>query len=106
MERYLMMLIDEAKRAGDETALVQLRFKPGLQMQAGALKNGPIQGMFQLVTMAMATKDTPGGFKPGDQILCTMTFAADAVQEVFTFVRHEGGRIVAPSGVLGPMRSA
>lgn len=98
MKEFLEKLIDDA---GGEAVAVQVCFKPGHVMQAGALARGPVEGLFKLGVGAQATKDTPGNFKPGELVICDIVFEADAVMQVLTFNASAG--LVMPDST--PMRS-
>lgn len=94
MGRYLDQLIDEGQ---GEAVICQLCFKPAGVMQAGALARGPVDGTYKLGIGAQATKDTPGDFKPGAMLTCSVVFEPDAVMQVITFLEHSG--IVSPAAM-------
>jgi hypothetical protein len=97
MARYLDKLIDDA---GGDAVPAQLCFKPGVTQLAGALARGAIAGTYKLGVMSLATKDTPGNFKPGERVLINITFVPDAVLQVITFMETSGLVMADASGAL------
>lgn len=87
IQQHLEELIDASP---DKVVAVQLCFKPGMAMQAGALARGPVAGTFKLGVGARATKDTPGNFRPGETVICDIVFEADAVMQVLSFTSSSG----------------
>ena len=91
MEKLLESMLED-----DDVIQCQISFSPGMVTQAGALKKGPIKGIYCLGTPSMATKDTPGDYKEGELVMVEQLFEADAVQCIMRFMEQET-RIVTPA---------
>lgn len=82
MKSPMAQLLDQILAEATQDAVpIQLTFKPGVQTTAGALKRGPVDGIYCLATGTLATAQTPGA-KVGDQIMVEQFFEAEAVMTI------------------------
>lgn len=88
---YMEMMIDTSPT---KVATAQLVMANG-QMLSGALRRSETPGVYELGTVAQATKDTPGALKAGQEMVVTIAFTADTVLQVVQFARPERN-IIAP----------
>jgi hypothetical protein len=81
LAKYMEAMID---RSPEQVATAQLIMTNG-QMLSGALRRSETPGVYELGTVAKATKDTPGALRPGQEMVVTIAFTAEAVLQVVQF---------------------
>ncbi len=82
MKTPMGVLLDKILAESTQDAVaIQLTFKPGVQTSSGALKRGPVDGIYCLGIISLATEHTPGKNK-GDQLMVEQYFEAEAVQSI------------------------
>ena len=84
LAQYMETMID---RNPEKVATAQLIMTNG-QMLSGALRRSETPGVYELGTVAQATKDTPGALRPGQEMVVTIAFTAEAVLQVVQFAGH------------------
>lgn len=79
MTELLEKLIEEAD---DDGVALQVQFKLG-QPAAGALRRGPVEGIYEFCTVVEIGPDAPPEMRRlGDKLLASQYFEADAIQQV------------------------
>ena len=96
MHQYLEQLVEENPNG----VPVQIVFKPGGQIQAGALARGPVDGLFKFGTVGRAGPDVAPetGLSPGDMVTIDIVFEPDSVLQVVTQQKTAG--VVGRSGII------
>lgn len=81
---YMNQLIEKSP---EKIATAQLVMTNG-QTLSGALRRSDVPGVYEIGLVAKATQDTPGALRPGQEMVVSVAFTAEAVHQVIQFAGH------------------